>query len=77
MGKDFGGCPCVTGCHGPLSGVSRLRVPEQVEPGWELILTPTILNNEIYRGFRNCFDLPAFLFGDMVGSTCPTGVLLQ
>ena len=46
MGKDFGGCPCVTGCHGPLSGVSWLRVPEQVEPGWELILTPTVLNYE-------------------------------
>ena len=49
MGKDFRCCPYVTGCHGPLSRVSRLGVPAEVELGRDL--TPprlrTVLNSEI------------------------------
>jgi hypothetical protein len=42
----------VTGCHGPLSGVSWSHAPGQVESGQELILTPIAFNYGTYRGFE-------------------------
>ena len=42
---------CVTGCHGPLSGVSWLSVPGPVDPVQELVSMPAILNYENSQGF--------------------------
>ena len=34
----------MTDCHSPPSGMSWLHVPGKVDPGWELVLTLTVLN---------------------------------
>lgn len=44
----------MTGCHGPLTGMSRSHALGQ-KPGLELVRNPVVLNYEYYWGSDLCY----------------------